>query len=324
MREFAARDCKATAFAHRNIPGKLAEMECVRVVKVDMGDEDSTKRAFDEAASLGEIHAVVHCAGRASDVGRASAFKRANYDAVLNTATQAAKHDARFIFISTSDVLGITDFDNANESTPLPARYCSFYPRFKAIAEPRVAEICGDCGYVILRPSAVWGPGDNTIAPRIVKFLRTSPRVIHFGRHRGSNIWGLAYVGNVARAAYCAAFSQTATGRIYIVNDEEKTTVDEYYRMLARIFVPEKTAVKTLCLPRWIGLAIGAASSSLSWLFNTRQPVFDPSYYGCLHVSANLDFDGSACDAMMREMGVEQLTRKEAVEEYRSTELLKR
>ena len=71
--------------------------------------------------------------------------------------------------------------------------------------------------------------------------------------------------------------------------DSEKTTIDEYYRQLAKKYFPERN-YKTITFPFWIGKLLGFISTTLSNMLNKRHPIFDPTFYAVHHVSSNLDF----------------------------------
>jgi len=149
----------------------------------------------------------------------------------------------------------------------------------------------------------VWGPGDTTLMPRIVRFLRSTPFIIHFGKWKGKNVWHLAYINNVTRMVYAAATAEEALGEVYNVADKERTSIDDYYRMLMSVFMPEKK-VRSITLPYWSGEILGLASSTLSKLLNRKHPLFDPSLYGLHHVSHNIEFSHEKSEALLRRHGL--------------------
>jgi nucleoside-diphosphate-sugar epimerase len=160
----------------------------------------------------------------------------------------------------------------------------------------------------------VWGAGDRTLTPRIVAFLKWSPWIVHFGRWRGRNRWPLAHVRNVARAIFLAATVQDAAGRAFNVVDDERTTIDEFYRILAGVYLPHKT-LGTVVLPFWFGQCIGAVVSGISNILNLDRPFMDPSYYALYSVSHNLDFDNGRIKALFNRAGCPPVTREAGVNE---------
>lgn len=256
----------------------------------DLADPHACAKLFQR---IGRIDGVIHCAGRASDTGRREAFRRANLQALQTTtqsALQAGAH--RIIHISTSDVYGLRDFAGETEAQlPFDTTTREPYPYYKIAAEQWLTKTLPPESYTILRPTAVWGDGDTTLTARFIDFLKASPYVIHFGRHRGQNRWPLAHVNRVATAAVAALDNKQMFGEAYTIIDPTYTTLDRFYQDIIDQTFPEKTFPR-LHLPFWSGAIIGHISTALSTLLNTDHPLFDPSYYALKSISANLDFSG--------------------------------
>ena len=149
--------------------------------------------------------------------------------------------------------------------------------------------------------------------PRVLDFLERSPFIVHFGRWRGRNRWPLAHAENVARAAVLAATADEARGEAYNVLDPERTTIEEYYRMLVDAFLPEKRGMRSVTLPLAAGRAAGAVSSLVSDALDLDRPLFDPSLYGLHSVSANLDFSGAKLEHRFAAHGVEFITKEAGI-----------
>lgn len=320
VREFLAQGWSVAAVVHRRVPAwlqQLARSGCVRLASADLGDER-------QAAALAPIgrgtrRALVHCAGRASDVGRRGEFRRANFEAVQHLGRLAtAEGFDRFVFLSTTDVYGLRDFcGEAEDDLPLQAFPRNPYPEFKIAAEGWLRESLTPQQRVILRPAQVWGVGDTTLTARIVDFLRASPWIVHFGRWRGANRWPLAHVRNVAAAAFAAAAAPAAAGLAVNVLDDERTTMDEWYRLVAAVYLPGKR-FGTLALPRAAGAAFGLPVEWISSALNLAHPFFDPSHYALHAVSANLDFSNRRLHALLDAVGRPLVTREEGLAELRA------
>ena len=72
VREFVREGWHVSALVHRASspePDALQQLDGVTVLHGDARDYESVSRAVEQAAD-GPLDAVVHCAGRASDVGR--------------------------------------------------------------------------------------------------------------------------------------------------------------------------------------------------------------------------------------------------------------
>jgi len=324
VREFVAQGWHVSALIHnRPAPGLqvLAEGGAVTVVRGDVTDFVSIERALAQGTPGREhaFDAIVHCAGRASDVGWRREFRKTNFESVQHLVKLTGKRGAgRFVFVSTTDVYGLRDCSGESEDElPLADHPRNPYPKFKIAAEEWLCAELPPDRFAIVRPAAVWGAGDRTLTPRIVGFLRSSPWIVHFGKWRGGNRWPMAHVRNVAAAVFLTATTPEAGGRAINVVDSERTTVDEFYRILAGVFLPGRT-FRSVVLPLWLGKAVGAAISCISNMFNMDQPFADPSLYAVSSVSSNLDFSNDRFRQLMAKAGRHVVTRDEGIRELKA------
>ena len=293
--------CFVQALVHRNIPPRLRELAGqgrLKLHQADICDYEKLAAIFRE---LPPLDALIHCAAKASDTGRERDFRAINFEAVKHLVKLAKINETRiFTFISTTDVYGLRDFNGQTEDQlDFETHPRNPYPKYKILAEKWIqAELPAD-KYSIIRPAAVWGEDDPTLTARVRAFLKWSPFIVHFGPWKGQNRWPLAKVTNVALAAYLASFQALAQGRAIQVLDEKYTTIDDFYRQIAAQFYPGKK-YRTICLPMWCGIIIGAFSTILSNLLNTTKPVYDPTLYALYSVSRNLDFSSSSFKELER------------------------
>lgn len=319
--EFAKRGWKVTALVHRSRSAKLDQLEKAGnlvIVSGDAAEYESLRTAF--KAGVNECRVIVHCAGRASDVGSRREFRRANLEAVKNITTLLKTEEiGRLVFLSTTDVYGLKDFNGeAEDDLPLKAQPSNPYPEFKILAEDFIRNQLSARRYSILRPAQVWGVGDTTLTRRIVDFLKWSPCIVHFGGWRGTNRWPLAHVRNVAGAAYIAAISGEAAGKAINVLDSERTTIDEFYRMVARIYLPERK-FRSATLPFSAGYVLGACVSGISNILNLKYPFMDPSLYALYSVSRNLDFSNDRMKSLFKKAGYSLYDRTSGLRELESS-----
>lgn len=291
VREALRRGWRVDAVTHRASAPELSALAAsgaVRLRRVDLADFNQVRGAF-QACDTPD--AVIHCAGRASDVGWPRAFRRANYDSVVNLGTLCQTRGVnRLVFVSTTDVYGLRDFHGENEDDlPLDETARNPYPRYKIRAEKWLRANLPIGRYAIIRPAAVWGEGDPTLTPRFRAFLATSPFIIHFGHWHGRNRWPLADVRTVAVANCLAASRSEAAGQAINVLDSERTSIDDFYRQVAARYFPDRT-FRSVTLPYACGAALGGFISGVSNLLNLRHPFADPSLYALRSVSHNLDF----------------------------------
>lgn len=324
VREFVAQGWHVFAWLHRTISPELEGLQREGLVTLLHGDltdsgalRETVSAALDEHAG-GGLDAVVHCAGRASDVGWRREFRKVNFESVVLLATLVMDLEIpRFVFVSTTDVYGLKDFAGESEDVlPLADNIRNPYPRYKITAEQWLRQHLPADRYAIIRPAAVWGAGDKTLTPRAVSFLRSSHWIISFGHWRGRNRWPLAHVRNVAMGNYLATTQEEAAGKAINILDSEHTTMEEFYHMIAEIFLPGKS-FHSVTVPRWIGQVIGAVISGMSNLYNLEHPFTDPSLYALYSVSSNLDFSNQRFLDLLANASRKIVTREAGLAELR-------
>lgn len=277
------------ALVHKSISVELKNLPKINIIQGNLNDYSFIK----ELEKKYNFDVIVHIAGLASDIGKDKIFKKINYESVKSLSPLAKE---KFIYISSTDVYGIKDFNNADENTPL----CEFpknpYPKYKILSEKYIKENCKN--YVIIRPAAVWGENDRTLESRVVDFLKTSPFIVHFGKWKGKNRWPLANVNNVSNTILIVSKTNKFDKEAINIVDKNVITIDDYYKTIAKKYFPEKK-FKTITLPLWIGKIIGLISTTISNLLNLNHPIFDPSFYALHHVSSNLDFSSEKMESVL-------------------------
>lgn len=337
VEEFVARGWRVLALVHRKREARWQRFVNAggvgRVIPVSSDITDAGRLRTDVAAACRAlanqdgsppsgremVQFVIHAAGRASDVGHRGTFRRLNLEGTRNVGRLAVEREvSRLVFISTTDVYGIRDFEGeAEDALPLAMTVRNPYPEFKIQAEEWIRRNLPKSQYAILRPGAVWGPGDTTLTPRIIEFLRRTPAMVHFGPWRGRNRWPLAHVRNVALAAFLAASRPEAAGRAINVLDAEHTSLDDFYRHLAQLYLPNKK-LRTVHLPRWLAKAMGLAVSMVSDALNLEEPFTDPSFYAAHHISSNLDFSNRRLREMIDLAGRSLVSLEEGLKELQA------
>jgi len=318
VREFVREGWRVTALVHRRTTAELQRLSAEgRVIPIpgDVADLASLEGAFRAPDGLPPA-AVVHGAGRASDVGWERSFRRANLLPVQYLVALLQRCPAcRLVVVSTTDVYGLRNFRGEGEDElPCAAQAPNPYPRFKIAAEEAIRTGLPPGSWSILRPAAVWGVGDRTLTSRVVGFLRWSPWIVHLGPARGRNRWPLAHVRNVAAAAFLAATRPEAAGKAINVLDSEVTSVEEWYRLVAGIFLPNRR-FQSLCLPLWFGWPFAALVTAVSNALNLDRPIADPSLYALATISSNLDFSNRRFLELMAGARRRPVTRAEGLEE---------
>lgn len=172
------------------------------------------------------VDAVVHAAGAVDDWGPAARFERVN---VGGTATVLATFPAaHVVHVSSASVYDdSSDVRAVREDAPLPTRCPSAYVATKIGAEEVVRTRRPDAA--ILRPHAVWGPGDTTLLPRL---LRARVAGVLLVPGNGRNRLSVTHVDNLTLAV-AVAVEARASGT-FNVSDGHDLTVDGLLRLLLR------------------------------------------------------------------------------------------
>jgi len=114
-------------------------------------------------------------------------------------------------------------------------------------------------------------------------------------------------------AAYLATLPEAA-GRAINVADNEHTSIDDFYRILAQIYLPKKK-FKTIAFPFGPAYAVGALVSGISNLLNLDRPFMDPSLYALYAVSRNLYFSNKIFRDFATGAGRRLVTLEEGIHE---------
>ena len=209
-------------------------------IEGDLEDLDSLRRLVNN-----DVYAVVHCAGAVRGASQAQ-FDGVNVDGVARL-VQAAREQhrvPRFLLISS-----------------LAARepHLSPYAASKRQGEDTLAATAGDMNWSVLRPSAVYGPGDKELLP-LFRWIGRGIAPILGSR---SARFSLLYVEDLAEAVVQWLNSETNERRAFELHDGHPdgyawhdvvdTVARLYDRHVFRIQVP------VVILRLLAGLNLGAA-----------------------------------------------------------------
>ncbi len=190
------------------------------------------------------VDAVVHCAGLVSDWGSPSAFVAAN---VIGTrhVLQSFAAAPRFVYVSTASVYDpASSTIRLTEAAPYARSYLNNYARTKMLAE---CEIRGSGRpSIILRPHAVYGPGDTTLLPRLLAARRFGHLLM---AGNGRNVVSITHVDNLVQAIVRAIEGPLDQG-IFNIADALTAPLDTVLRTLLRrlglpqcvVYVPRAVA----------------------------------------------------------------------------------
>jgi nucleoside-diphosphate-sugar epimerase len=173
-----------------------------------------------------QAHAVVHCAGTVADWGPAAEFFATNLAGTRNTL--ASFPATRFVHVSTASVYDpYRPTVMAAEHEAPVRRYLNAYGASKAAAERAVLAETGRTA-IVLRPHAVYGPGDPTLLPRVLSGVRGRRLfAVGDGRRRIS----LTSIGNLVGACLLAV-AGPARGGVFNIADAEPVVLDDELRAI--------------------------------------------------------------------------------------------
>ncbi len=228
-----------------------------RAMAAELSDGDDARALVDAAAP----DLTVHCAAKSAPFGPRAQFERANAVGTeqLLSALASGGSSSGLVHVSTPSLYCAgRPLQGVTEQAELPRRSINAYAWSKVIAERRVRE--SGLPAVILRPRAIFGPGDTALFPRLLDALgeRGLPVI-----GDGENLADLTYVDNV-----CVAIEQAlgqlregsgpAIGGTYNVTNGEPVRLWDVIRTVAgRLDLPGPGTRFPRRLPR--GLARAAA-----------------------------------------------------------------
>ncbi len=264
--------------------GRRLEQDGVRFVSAELGDAEAVKRIFDSA----EFEVVFHCGAYSASWGRDEDFRAANVEGTANVAEACLLRGVpRLVHVSTPSVyFGAGSRIGVRESDPLPRKQASAYARTKLLAEQEVRRAAErGLGTIVLRPRALYGPGDRTILPRLIEANDKTGVPLIAG---GGALIDLTYVDDAVRALKLAATAPPdALGGTYNISGGAPIRFADAAELL---FAKLGRPLRTKRLPY---AAAYAAASIMEWAARLRpsggEPMLTRALVGMLGSSQTLD-----------------------------------
>lgn len=182
--------------------------------------------------SMKGVELVFHLAAAFRELNKPDTF----YDEVnvggTGVVLSAARREGvrKFIYCSTCGVHGNVDHPPADEDAPI--RPADYYQRTKYAAEPIVSrETAPGFETVILRPAAIYGPGDPERFFMIFKRVSKGTFPM-FGS--GRTLYHPLYVDNLVDAFLLCMPPGAGNGRAYLIADENYYQIEQIVRAVAR------------------------------------------------------------------------------------------
>jgi nucleoside-diphosphate-sugar epimerase len=174
---------------------------------------------------------VFHVGALSAPWGRRADFYAVNVGGTEAVISGCLAHGVRrLVYVSSpSVVFAGRDQHDLSEAAPYPRRFASLYSLTKKLGEDRVNAAADKLETVILRPKAIFGPGDRALLPRLIAAARAD-RLPQIGD--GRNLVDLTYVENVAQALVLAMQAHAAAGKTYTITNDEHPALWEVIRQV--------------------------------------------------------------------------------------------
>jgi nucleoside-diphosphate-sugar epimerase len=243
------------------------------------------------------MEAVVHSGALSAPWGPAAEFHAVNVGGTDNVLAGCRRHGVRrLVHISSPSVV----FDgrnqvNAPECVPYPRRFASVYSLTKKLAEDRVNAASADLETVIIRPKAIFGPGDTSLVPRLLCAARAG-RLPQIGS--GNNLVDLTYVENVVHGIRLALEAPEAAGKTFTLTNGEPTPL---WAVIRRVLEAAGCASRLRQVPysvAWSAAALMEGRAKLSG----REPLL--TRYSVAILARTQTYDLSAA---RRDLGYEPM-----------------
>ncbi len=246
--QLLAHNYSVRALVRNSRKASLCESGDTDIIRGNLADQDSLRRLVSGA------DAVIHCAGSVRGASQAQ-FDRVNVDGTRNLlhAMKASGTPQRLMYISS-----------------LAARepQLSFYAASKHRAEQLLKNEAEDIAWIILRPPAVYGPGDRELLP----LFRLMARGVALTAGLPTAQFSMLYVDDLSAAAIAWLHSDPVVEGIFTIDDghaegydwhDVSKVVGELCQRKVRVV---QAASWLLDLPAWINSRIGAVIGSAPML----------------------------------------------------------
>jgi 3beta-hydroxy-delta5-steroid dehydrogenase/steroid delta-isomerase len=268
VRELLDRGLEVRSFDRA--PSPLAPRDRLDAVVGDITDAADVARAVEGIDTVIHTAAVIDLMGAGSAAARDRSFA-VNVDGTKSLVTAARTAGVqRFVYTaSNSVVMGGQVIADGDESLPYTTRFNDLYTETKVIAEKFVLAANGEGGMLTcsIRPSGIWGRGDQTMFRKVFESVLAGHVKVLVGSKdvRLDN----SYVHNLIHGFILAGEhlvpGGTAPGQAYFVNDGEPVNMFEFSRPVVEacgepypsIRIPGKLAWFAMTVWQWLHFRFG-------------------------------------------------------------------
>ncbi len=211
---------------------------------------------------------VLHLAAAFREVGAPdSLYEEVNVGGTRIVLEAARRAGARkLVYCSTQGVHGHVDAPPGDETSPIAPE--DYYQETKYLGEEVVREEAGDLEYTIIRPTAIYGPGDPG---RFVMIFRrvNHGRFLMFGS--GDTFYHPVYIDNLVDAFVLSMQAGVGAGEAYLIADAEYFPIRVLVAKVAEALGVELSMPK---LPIGPLIVAGHVCEKLCKPFGINPPIF--------------------------------------------------
>jgi 2-alkyl-3-oxoalkanoate reductase len=183
---------------------------------------------------------VIHAAARASPWGTRAEFYLQNVQATQNVVRFCERRGCpKLIYVSSSSVFYRHEHQfGLTEASPIGPTFVNAYAATKYGGELAVGHYSGAA--VILRPRAVFGPGDTVLFPRILRAARRGQFPL-FQSAGAPAVGDLIFIDTLCDYLLAAAMQPKIAGQYNLTNAKPVVIQDFLLNAFARLGVPAPT-----------------------------------------------------------------------------------
>jgi dihydroflavonol-4-reductase len=263
-------------------------------------------------AAMENVDTVFHVGGAVK--GTRDELLKTNVDGTINVYTAAREKGVkRFVYVSSLTACGGSKGEILTEDCKLDP--VSYYGESKKLAEQYLQAESG-IPTTIIRPSAVYGPGDKEI---LIAFKAVKNGVI-LKLGKGDQRLSFIHVDDLVNGMVQAAKSDVTIGQTYFISNEKTYSWDEFYGAIKSGL--GKESVRSINIPEGVMYKVGHFLELGLGLFGerpmlSRQKVNEMrESWECTPEKAKRDFDYA--QQISLEQGV-----KNTIDWYKENKLLK-
>lgn len=231
--ELVKNNYKVLAFGRNKTKMQQLKKKNVDIFIGDFCNKDDALKATEN------VDYVIHCGALSTVWGKREDFINTNVNGTMNLVEGCRKNKVkRFVYVSSPSIYaGKMDRTNIKENDYDENNKLNYYIESKILAEKELDKN-RDVNWVIIRPRGLFGIGDTSIIPRLI---RVNSKIGLPLFNKGKNYVDMTCVENVAHALRLCLESEKAVGNIYnITNGEPQCFKDLLEELFDKLGVKPK------------------------------------------------------------------------------------